>query len=338
MTEPVYPKLGLMPVANRGGVLSDMSAPEGVFTNQFKSQLVHWGALAGNGAIALFKGMFEVATWITVLWWALPLKILFEKIQFRAGVVVIKQIPNALSVVRILVSPIIGWWLALAVIDGNQSEATHWFVVMGALALLDGIDGPAARHLDAVSNFGKVIDPAADKVLFAVMVIGYCVVTQSVYGWWAFVPLLIITLWAARVELALAQMPLQFKPLLDSLGLEHPGANIFGKVKFNLQMLAVFTGWWWIIGDPNNVAGALWTVMVLFVARYFADKSLGRHRMELVELQYLAAAFNGEPVAHPGHNYTGHLVDDIIEDIGHTETKLEFDPDIIDLSSRRKEA
>lgn len=262
------------------------------------------------------------------MWWALPLKRLFEVIRFRAGVVVIKQIPNGLSVLRILLSPYIGWLLAMAVINGQEAEAKHWFVVMGLVALLDAIDGPAARHLDAVSDFGKVIDPAADKVLFGIMVIGYCLVTLNVYGWWAFVPLLVITIWAFRVELALAQMPLKFKPLLDKMSLEHPGANIFGKIKFNLQMVAVFTGWWWIIVDPSNVAGALWTVTVLFAARYFADKSLGRHRLELKELEYLDARFRGELVSPPDHNYTGYLVD---------ETIGNFDG-IIRLDDRRKSA
>lgn len=309
-----------------------------MFSDQFISGLRKYGAKAGEGGIALFKGLFEVATWITILWWAMPLKRLFEAIRFRAGVWVIKQIPNGLSVLRILLSPYIGWLLAMAVINGQEAEAKHWFVVMGLVALLDGIDGPAARHLDAVSNFGKVIDPAADKVLFGIMVIGYCLVTLNVYGWWAFVPLLVITIWAFRVELALAQMPIKFKPLLDKMALEHPGANIFGKIKFNLQMIAVFTGWWWIIVDPGNVAGALWTVMVLFAARYFADKSLGRHRLELLELEYLDAHNQGKRVAPPAHNYTGHLVDEILEDIDEHETPDPFLPDVVNLDDRRKPA
>lgn len=309
-----------------------------MFSDQFISGLRKYGAKAGEGGIALFKGLFEVATWLTVLWWALPLKHLCEAIRFRAGVVVIKQIPNGLSVLRILLSPYIGWLLVTAVINDQSAEAKHWFVVMGLVALLDGIDGPAARHLDAVSNFGKVIDPAADKVLFGIMVVGYCLVTLNVYGWWAFVPLLVITIWAFRVELALAQMPIKFKPLLDEMGLEHPGANIFGKIKFNLQMIAVFTGWWWIIVDPLNVAGALWTVTVLFAARYFADKSLGRHRLELEELEYLSARSRGEMATMPTHNYTGHLVDEILEDIVDHETPDTFQPDVTYLDDRRKPA
>lgn len=67
-------------------------------------------------------------------------------------------IPNILSFFRILLIPVILW--LYCVIKDYKSAVV--FVIISALT--DIIDGRIARKFNLVSDFGKVIDPIADKL------------------------------------------------------------------------------------------------------------------------------------------------------------------------------
>jgi cardiolipin synthase len=68
-------------------------------------------------------------------------------------------IPNLISVLRLLAVP---WFLWLLLHDGRPIAAGILFAVLGAT---DWVDGYIARHFDQGSEFGKIIDPVADRVL-----------------------------------------------------------------------------------------------------------------------------------------------------------------------------
>lgn len=70
--------------------------------------------------------------------------------------------PNRLSLIRICSVPFI---TALLVLDGFQwtgYAALVWFIIA---AMTDFADGHIARKYNLVTNFGKFIDPVADKLL-----------------------------------------------------------------------------------------------------------------------------------------------------------------------------
>jgi CDP-diacylglycerol--glycerol-3-phosphate 3-phosphatidyltransferase len=75
----------------------------------------------------------------------------------------LKQIPNALTLARLVLAPVVGYaaWRTFAD-DSWGPVALGLFVVA---ALTDLFDGMAARAFDAHSKFGRVIDPIADKAL-----------------------------------------------------------------------------------------------------------------------------------------------------------------------------
>lgn len=73
----------------------------------------------------------------------------------------IVTIPNAITVVRLAMLPTYVGLMA----DGRV-VAGSWF--FGLLAFTDWIDGYIARRFNQVSEFGKVIDPVADRVVFFV--------------------------------------------------------------------------------------------------------------------------------------------------------------------------
>jgi cardiolipin synthase len=69
----------------------------------------------------------------------------------------LKHIPNILTIIRFLLIPII----VLYIFTGNYILAFVFFTISG---LTDIADGFIARKFNFVSNFGKLMDPLADKL------------------------------------------------------------------------------------------------------------------------------------------------------------------------------
>ena len=69
-------------------------------------------------------------------------------------------IPNLLTIVRILLTPL----LVILLLDERLSEALFVFVVAG---VTDGLDGLIARLYKQKSRLGAFLDPLADKLLLA---------------------------------------------------------------------------------------------------------------------------------------------------------------------------
>ncbi|TML64015.1 MAG: CDP-alcohol phosphatidyltransferase family protein [Actinobacteria bacterium] len=89
-------------------------------------------------------------------------------------------LPNVLSLVRLLCVPLFLWLLF-----GRHDRGAAAYL-LGALGATDWVDGYVARHWNQVSTVGKVLDPAADRVLLAVGVIAI-LVDGAVPAWigWA---------------------------------------------------------------------------------------------------------------------------------------------------------
>jgi CDP-diacylglycerol--glycerol-3-phosphate 3-phosphatidyltransferase len=76
-------------------------------------------------------------------------------------------LPNALTVARLAVIPVFAALLIAA--DGGHSWAAA--ILFGAAAITDQIDGYLARRWHVESEFGKIADPLADRVLIDVAVV-----------------------------------------------------------------------------------------------------------------------------------------------------------------------
>jgi cardiolipin synthase (CMP-forming) len=73
-------------------------------------------------------------------------------------------LPNALTILRILLVPV---FVVAFVIPGDAARLVA-FAVFALAGVSDWLDGFAARKLKAGSDFGRMLDPIADKVLVAV--------------------------------------------------------------------------------------------------------------------------------------------------------------------------
>lgn len=87
-------------------------------------------------------------------------------------------ISNLLSILRIiLVIPI-----SILLLSGIESNR-YWAFGLGLLAILtDKLDGALARKYDTVTEFGKIIDPIADKI--AVVTVGVVLTIQHLLPLW----------------------------------------------------------------------------------------------------------------------------------------------------------
>ena len=92
------------------------------------------------------------------------------------------NLPNALTLVRILLVPV----LVVALTVESPGGSTIAAVVFAVAALTDGLDGYIARSRQAVTTFGKVMDPVADKLMIAAALISL-VSLDRLAGWVAMV-------------------------------------------------------------------------------------------------------------------------------------------------------
>ncbi|HEV3370241.1 MAG TPA: CDP-alcohol phosphatidyltransferase family protein [Acidimicrobiales bacterium] len=96
-----------------------------------------------------------------------------------AGLDRILTAPNVITLVRLLCIPLFLWLLFA---DHRQILAA---ILLAALGATDWIDGHVARRYHQVSTLGKVLDPAADRILVGTAVISV-MIYHAVPLWFGF--------------------------------------------------------------------------------------------------------------------------------------------------------
>ena len=94
------------------------------------------------------------------------------------------NLPNKLTLMRVLLIPV---FLVFFLIPGIPCHYLLAMIVFIAASITDALDGHLARKHNLVTNFGKFLDPLADKVL--VMTALACFVDNQMSG---VIPFLII--------------------------------------------------------------------------------------------------------------------------------------------------
>lgn len=111
------------------------------------------------------------------------------------------NVPNVLTVIRILGVPVFGW---LLLHDGGESigyRIAAW-ATFAVLMATDKIDGDIARKHNLITDFGKMADPIADKALTGMAFIGLAIIfTDQPWGpvFWAAVILMLVREWGITV-------------------------------------------------------------------------------------------------------------------------------------------
>lgn len=132
------------------------------------------------------------------------------------------NIPNSVTVARVLLVPVV----VAAMLADAGSGGWRWVAaaVFALAAATDRVDGYLARRLDQVTDFGKMVDPIADKLL-----IGAALVTLSGLGdlpWWVTAVILVRELGITAMRFAV----LRYVVIPASYG---------GKIKTVLQSVGI---------------------------------------------------------------------------------------------------
>ncbi|MET2012268.1 CDP-diacylglycerol--glycerol-3-phosphate 3-phosphatidyltransferase [Microbacterium chocolatum] len=99
-----------------------------------------------------------------------------------------RQLPNAITVVRILCAPVFLWMLLA---DGGDAGPLRWWAAALFIVAIatDGLDGYLARRYEIVTDLGKLLDPIADKVLTGFAFVGLSILAEL--PWWITVVVLV---------------------------------------------------------------------------------------------------------------------------------------------------
>lgn len=150
------------------------------------------------------------------------------------------NLPNALTVLRILGVPLFLW---LLVADSGDSIALRWwaFATFSLLMLTDKLDGHLARSRNLITKFGQVADPIADKSLMIAALVGLNII--GALPVWVTVIILIrelgITIWRMVLLRSGSVVPAsqggKLKTVLQSVA-----------VAMFIAPLALQSGSWWL--------------------------------------------------------------------------------------------
>lgn len=102
-----------------------------------------------------------------------------------------RQLPNAITVARIPLAVIFLVLLLLGGTYGLPEPALRWTAAILFIVGIstDWVDGYLARRYDIVSDFGKLWDPIADKLLTGAGFIGLAILGEV--DWWIVIIILI---------------------------------------------------------------------------------------------------------------------------------------------------
>ena len=133
-----------------------------------------------------------------------------------------RNVPNILSVIRILLSPV----FLIMFMSGDVFLQRVSLVVFFAAVLTDWYDGWHARKYDSITNFGIFIDPLADKVLTS-------------FAFYLFYLLGFMPLWMLII-IALRDIVVTLLPSYDEYKLITLKTFFIAKVKTFVQMSYIF--------------------------------------------------------------------------------------------------
>ncbi|AKV85365.1 CDP-diacylglycerol--glycerol-3-phosphate 3-phosphatidyltransferase [Microbacterium sp. CFBP9023] len=102
-----------------------------------------------------------------------------------------RQLPNAITVARIPLAVIFFVLLLIGGTFGLDDIAVRWIAAVLFIVAIstDWVDGYLARRYEIVSDFGKLWDPIADKLLTGAGFIGLAILGEL--NWWLVIIILI---------------------------------------------------------------------------------------------------------------------------------------------------
>lgn len=157
---------------------------------------------------------------------------------------------NAMTVLRILLVPV---FVVAFFRDDGAGDTGRWVAVVlfAVAAITDRVDGWLARRNNLVTDFGKLMDPIADKLLMGAALV--CLSLAGDLPWWVTVVILVRELGITVMRFFL----LRYLVLPASKG---------GKLKTFLQTIGIGLFLFPLDRMPAWVTVVAWAVMALAIA------------------------------------------------------------------------
>ena len=141
------------------------------------------------------------------------------------------NLPNVLTLIRILLVPV----LVVALLDETANGDLLAAIVFALASATDAMDGYLARTRNAITTFGKLMDPIADKLLIIAALVAL-VSLSRLAGWVAMVII------ARELTVTVTRMQATQHGVVIA-------ANSWGKAKTITQVAAIF--FLIAIGEPT---------------------------------------------------------------------------------------
>ena len=166
-----------------------------------------------------------------------------------------RQLPNAITIVRIFCAPIFLWMLLA---DAGADGALRWWAAVLFIVAIatDGIVGDLARKYEIVTDLGKLLDPIADKALTGCAFVGLSILGEL--PWWVTILVLVREIGVTVHRLIVASNHVVAAAWMGKL------KTVAQAVALSLALLPL----WTIVGDWIHVVNtvAMWIAVLLTVA------------------------------------------------------------------------
>ncbi|WP_336632469.1 MULTISPECIES: CDP-diacylglycerol--glycerol-3-phosphate 3-phosphatidyltransferase [unclassified Microbacterium] len=166
-----------------------------------------------------------------------------------------RQLPNAITIVRILCAPVFLWMLLA---DAGADGPLRWgAAVLFIVAIAtDGIDGYLARRYEIVTDLGKLLDPIADKALTGCAFVGLSILAEL--PWWVTIVVLVREVGITVHRLVVASSHVVAAAWMGKL------KTVAQAVALSLALLPL----WTIVGEWIHVVNAItmWIAVTLTIA------------------------------------------------------------------------
>ena len=167
----------------------------------------------------------------------------------------IKLVPNILTVARLFLT-VFFLWMIIASPNITENRvmfidiAFVFFVITG---LTDIVDGYIARKYDAVSKFGRIVDPLADKILVCGAFVCFAIIGEPKLFAFSKVQLSILH-WASVIILISREVAVTLiRQWAETRGIKFP-ASAYGKIKMFTQSLGIGT----VLVKMGHLDTAVW--------------------------------------------------------------------------------
>ncbi|MGI6199064.1 MAG: CDP-diacylglycerol--glycerol-3-phosphate 3-phosphatidyltransferase [Candidatus Cloacimonadaceae bacterium] len=168
------------------------------------------------------------------------------------------HLPNLLTTLRAIAVPFF-LWLVFVVKDAQAA-----LILFAAASLTDWLDGFLARRWQVISNFGKIMDPLADKLLVLSALAG--ITWSSPYR---LNVLIFIIIFARELIITILREVYKKRGIIVA-------ASYLGKVKTFMQMVGLvfaYAFWAWMSEIPSYILTMVniwfWLVLAITIISAF---------------------------------------------------------------------